>query len=65
MVFIYAMLGEKGEPATGWLANGISGKQKAGVRSAWNCPDFQLETSTVTKLHSGEDLVLAELTPRY
>lgn len=27
------------------LANGISGKWKAGSRSAWNCPDFQLETS--------------------
>lgn len=43
--FIYVMLGEKGELATGSPANRISGKWKAGARSAWNCPDFQLETS--------------------
>lgn len=32
--FIYWILGEKGELATGSLANGISGKWKAGLLSA-------------------------------
>lgn len=57
--FIYWIVGGgKGELATCSLANGISGKWKAGLLSARTVLISNWKHPTVTKLHSGEDLVL-------